>query len=84
MAQNTASEMMGISRPTFTGEYNKAFMKIAMAFVGGMAIKIVGGNVQFEKQWYKCQQCFKLIEGLENHIKCIGCETFTSNDLIIF
>lgn len=82
LSQDLAAEMMGISRPTFTRVYNRALKKIAKAFVEGMAIKIVGGNVQFEKQWYKCRKCFKLIEGMENHIKCFGCETFTHNELI--
>jgi predicted DNA-binding protein (UPF0251 family) len=82
MSQEAAAEMMGISRPTFTRIYNRALKKIAKAFVEGMAIKIEGGNVEFEKQWYKCQKCFKLIDGLDNHIKCNGCNSFTSNELI--
>lgn len=82
MSQDAASEMMGISRPTFTRIYNRALKKIAKAFVEGMAIKIEGGNVEFEKQWFKCQKCFKLIDGMENHTKCIGCNTFTDNELI--
>jgi uncharacterized protein len=82
LSQDDAAEMMGISRPTFTRVYNKALKKIARAFVEGMAIKIEGGNVEFEKQWYKCQKCFKLIEGLENHIKCKGCNSYASNELI--
>jgi predicted DNA-binding protein (UPF0251 family) len=82
MSQEAAAEMMGISRPTFTRIYNRALKKIAKAFVEGMAIKIEGGNVEFEKQWYKCQKCFKLIDGLDNHIKCKGCNSFTGNELI--
>ena len=82
MSQDAASEMMGVSRPTFTRVYNRALKKIAKAFVEGMAIKIEGGNVEFEKQWYKCQKCFKLIDGMENHTKCINCKTFTNNELI--
>jgi uncharacterized protein len=82
MSQDAAAEMMGISRPTFTRVYNRALKKIAKAFVEGLAIKIEGGNVEFDKQWYKCQKCFKLIEGLENHIKCIGCNSFANNELI--
>ncbi|MEI7828642.1 MAG: DUF134 domain-containing protein [Prolixibacteraceae bacterium] len=82
MSQDAASEMMGVSRPTFTRVYNRALKKIAKAFVEGMAIRIEGGNVQFEKQWYKCQKCFKLIDGMENHIKCIGCDNYANNELI--
>jgi len=82
MSQDAAAEMMGISRPTFTRVYNRALKKIAKVFVEGLAIKIEGGNVEFDKQWYKCQKCFKLIDGLENHIKCIGCNSFANNELI--
>ncbi|MEI6274472.1 MAG: DUF134 domain-containing protein [Prolixibacteraceae bacterium] len=82
MPQEAAAELMGISRPTFTRIYNRALKKIARAFVEGMAIRIEGGNVEFEKQWYKCQKCFKLFGGLENHIKCNGCNSFANNELI--
>jgi predicted DNA-binding protein (UPF0251 family) len=82
LSQDAAAELMGISRPTFTRVYNRALKKIAKAFVEGMAIKIEGGNVEFEKQWYKCQKCFKLIDGIENHIKCKGCNSFSKNELI--
>ena len=82
MPQEVAAELMGISRPTFTRVYNRALKKIARAFVEGLAIKIEGGNVEFEKQWYKCQKCFKLIDGMENHIKCVGCNSFANNELI--
>lgn len=81
LPQDEAAGMMGISRPTFTRVYNRALRKIAKAFVEGMAIKIEGGNVEFEKQWYKCQKCYKLIDGLENHIKCNGCNLFAGNEL---
>ena len=82
MPQEAAAELMGISRPTFTRVYNKALKKIARAFVEGLAIKIEGGNVEFEKQWYKCQKCFKLVDGIENHIKCVGCNSFANKELI--
>jgi predicted DNA-binding protein (UPF0251 family) len=81
LPQDEAAEMMAISRPTFTRVYNRALKKIAKAFVEGMAIRIEGGNVEFEKQWYKCQKCFKLIDGMENHIKCVGCKSFADKEL---
>jgi DNA-directed RNA polymerase subunit RPC12/RpoP len=73
---------MDISRPTFTRVYNSALKKIAQAFIECKAIEIEGGNVEFEKQWYKCKKCFKLIDGLENHIRCKGCELFGSKELV--
>jgi len=81
LTQDAAAEMMGISRPTFTRVYNRALKKIAKAFVEGMAIEIEGGQVEFEKQWFKCNKCFKLIEGMENHIKCKGCSSFANKEL---
>ena len=81
LTQDAAAEMMGISRPTFTRVYNRALKKIAKAFVEGMAIEIEGGQVEFEKQWFKCNKCFKLIEGMENHIKCKGCNSFANKEL---
>ena len=81
LTQDAAAEMMGISRPTFTRVYNRALKKIAKAFVECMAIEIEGGNVEFEKQWFKCNKCFKLIEGMENHIKCKGCSSFANKEL---
>ena len=81
LSQDVAAEMMGISRPTFTRVYNRALKKIAKAFVECLAIAIEGGNVEFEKQWFKCNKCFKLIEGMENHVKCKGCTSFANNEL---
>jgi len=81
LPQDIAAEKMGISRPTFTRVYNKALKKIAKAFVECMAIEIEGGQVEFEKQWYKCRKCFKLIDGLENHTKCKGCESYGNMEL---
>jgi len=82
LSQDLAAERMDISRPTFTRIYNRALKKIAKAFVECSSIEIEGGNVEFEKQWYKCKKCFKLIDGLENHIKCKNCKSFNENELI--
>lgn len=82
MPQDLAADKMGISRPTFTRIYNNALKKIAVAFVECKAIEIEGGNIEFNKQWYKCRKCYKLIEGLENHTQCKGCDTFGVNELI--
>jgi uncharacterized protein len=82
LPQEVAAERMDVSRPTFTRVYNSALKKIARAFVECMAIEIEGGHVEFEKQWYKCKKCFKLIEGLDNHTKCKGCTSFGNSELI--
>jgi len=82
LSQNEAAESMEISQPTLTRIYNSALIKIAQAFVEGKSIIIEGGNFEFEKEWFKCKKCFKLIEGLENHSKCEGCNKFGEEELI--
>ena len=83
LPQDVAAEKMDISRPTFTRIYNSALKKIARAFVECLAIEIEGGNVEFEKQWFKCKKCFKLVDGLENHIKCKNCSSFGNTELVM-
>jgi len=82
LSQNAAAESMEISQPTLTRIYNSALVKIAQAFVEGKSIIIEGGNFEFEKEWYKCKKCFKLIEGIENHVKCSGCNCYGKEELI--
>ena len=81
-SQDEAAELMNVSRPTFTRIYNKALKAIIKAFVEGKAIVIEGGNYQFDKEWFRCKKCYKLIEGLENHIKCSDCKIFGTSELV--
>ena len=81
LSQKDAAERMHISRPTLTRIYNSALIKIALAFVEGKSIYIKGGVFELEKDWFKCKICFKLIEGLENHIKCLDCNHYDTNEL---
>jgi predicted DNA-binding protein (UPF0251 family) len=82
MQQDQASKQMNVSRPTFTRIYNKTLKTIANAFVEGKAINIEGGNYNFEQDWYRCRKCFKLINGIKNHIPCINCTAYNENELI--
>jgi predicted DNA-binding protein (UPF0251 family) len=82
LSQDEAAEKMNVSRPTLTRIYNSALKKLTQAFVEGKTIFIKGGNIEFDKDWYKCKKCFKLIEGLENHTKCEGCKRFGTEELI--
>ena len=82
LMQEQAAEQMNVSRPTFTRIYNKALKTITKAFVEGKSIVISGGNFQFEKEWFRCKKCHKLIEGIDNHIKCEGCNMFGSDELV--
>jgi uncharacterized protein len=81
MNQEQAAVEMNVSRPTLTRIYEKARKTLATAFVEGKAILIEGGNVRFEKQWFRCKRCFKLIGGLENHVRCENCKHFSSDEL---
>jgi predicted DNA-binding protein (UPF0251 family) len=82
LSQEEAAEKMNVSRPTLTRIYNSALKKLTQAFVEGKTIFIKGGNIEFDKDWYKCKKCFRLIEGLENHTKCEGCKRFGTEELI--
>ena len=82
LSQEQAAEQMNVSRPTLTRIYNKAIKIIAKAFVEGKAIEIEGGNYEFDKDWYRCRKCFKLIQGINNHIKCKDCPDYNINELI--
>lgn len=82
LSQDEAAERMDVSRPTITRIYNSALLKIARAFVEGKSIIIEGGNFEFEKDWYKCKKCFKLIEGIENHTQCAGCNRYGTDELL--
>ena len=83
MNQEEAAVLMNVSRPTLTRIYEKARKTIAEAFVKGKMILIEGGEVSFEKQWYRCKRCFKLVDGLENHIRCQHCPTFNKDELTL-
>ena len=52
-----ASQIMGISRPTYTRIYESARRKVAQAFVLGKAIVFEGGKVYFDSEWYSCNGC---------------------------
>ena len=81
LSQEKAAELMNISRPTLTRIYNKALKNIAKAFIDGNAIKIDGGSYEFDKDWYRCRKCYKLIEGIDNHVKCKDCLDYNVNEL---
>ena len=81
-SQEEAAKKMNISRPTLTRIYNKAIKTLARAFVEGKAIEIRGGNYILEKEWFRCKKCHKLIQGIENHEKCLKCTEWQESELI--
>ena len=82
LPQEIAADRMEVSRPTLTRIYNSALKKIGLAFVEGKSIIIDGGDFEFDKDWYKCKRCFKLIAGIGNHSKCADCSSFGKEELI--
>lgn len=81
LMQEQAAEKMNVSRPTLTRIYESARKTIAKAFVEGKMIVIEGGNVDFGRQWFRCRKCYKLIDGVENHIPCKNCVSFGNEEL---
>ncbi|WP_396601000.1 DUF134 domain-containing protein [Algibacter sp. R77976] len=82
LSQDEAAEKMAVSRPTLTRIYNSALKKIGQAFVEGKSILIKGGDFEFEKEWYKCQTCFKLIDGVKDPSTCGDCPEDDKNELL--
>ncbi|HML84124.1 MAG TPA: DUF134 domain-containing protein, partial [Bacteroidales bacterium] len=76
LSQEDAAVSMEVSRPTLTRIYNSGLNKLARALVEGRIIRIQGGNYEFDKEWFKCKRCHKLIPGMENHVPCAGCLVF--------
>lgn len=52
-----ASDLMEVSRPTFTRIYASALKKIAQALVEGRGVLIEGGHIYFDSSWYYCSNC---------------------------
>ncbi len=57
LTQLEASVRMHISRPTFTRIYESARKKVAKAFIENKRISIEGGHVEFQADWYRCENC---------------------------
>jgi predicted DNA-binding protein (UPF0251 family) len=55
--QLKASELMDISRPTFTRIYREARKKLAIAIVEGRKFIIEGGKVWLDSTWHNCSDC---------------------------
>ena len=71
-----AAEKMEVSRPTFTRVYEKVRKKLATAFVEGKPIIIEGGDVEFDKQWYRCWSCNNVFHVPEGQTpQCTSCNS---------
>lgn len=77
MNHQEASELMGVSRPTFARIYESARRKIAKALVEAKEIVTVYGNVWMEKNWYICNNCnarFTIPKPIDKH-NCAVCHS---------
>lgn len=76
LKQEEAAKLMNVSRPTFTRIYSSCLQKLALAFTEGRSIVIEGGDVEFDKQWYRCNDCTTVFHHPdEGHPHCISCES---------
>ena len=76
LKQEEAARLMNVSRPTFTRIYSSCLEKLAKAFTEGRSIVIEGGDVEFDKQWYRCNDCTTVYHHPDaEHQGCISCES---------
>jgi uncharacterized protein len=74
--QCEAAVIMQVSRPTFTRIYLSARQKIAAAFIEGRQIIIEGGKVQYDQNWYLCNDCKCSFNKMEEiPVKCPLCSS---------
>lgn len=74
LKQEEAARLMNVSRPTFTRIYSSCLKKLALAFTEGCSIVIEGGDVEFDKQWYRCNKCNTVFHHPDaEHKECISC-----------
>ena len=57
LTQEEAAVHMDVSRPTLTRIYEEARKKVATAFVEGRDLIFRGGDIYFDKNWFKCNSC---------------------------
>jgi len=76
-----ASQVMNVSRPTFTRIYARARQKIAKALVEGKQISIEGGKVYFDSDWYKCNNCNCFFNNVEKNNTISNCPLCKSSDI---
>lgn len=82
LSHDEAATKMEVSRPTLTRIYNSAIKKVAQGFVEGKSILITGGDFEFNKNWFKCKTCYKLIDGIKDPKICGDCPDNEKNELI--
>jgi len=76
-----ASELMMVSRPTFTRIYASARQKIAQVLVEGRSLSIEGGKVYFDSDWFQCDHCGSTFNNPEKEKKVTECPLCGSPDI---
>jgi len=81
MNQVDAAKKMEVSRPTLTRIYDSARKKIAQALVNSLRIEIIGGQVEYEDEWLRCEKCNAVFQVVDANLEqsCPHCE---SRDLL--
>lgn len=80
LTQEEAAVYMDVSRPTLTRIYEEARNKVATAFVEGRDLIFRGGDIYFDKNWYKCKSCQASFSDYSEEDVC--CPVCNSSDLI--
>ena len=79
--QVEASQVMGISRPTYARIYESARRKVAQAFIKGKPIVFEGGKVYFDSEWYTCIKCGCWFNQPANEEEVTRCALCSSPDV---
>lgn len=79
-----ASELMEVSRPTFSRIYSNSRQKIATSFVEGRQIIVEGGKVYFDSDWYHCENCKCYFNNTEREKEVENCPLCSSWFVIVY
>ncbi len=77
-----AAERMDISRPTFTRLIKSARNKIAQAIIGVKQLVFEGGNIQLQRNLFRCLKCGKVFPIEIGEEVPSGCPECNSDKLI--
>ncbi len=80
LTQEEAAKYMDVSRPTLTRIYEEARNKVATAFVEGRDLLFRGGDIFFDKNWFKCNSCQASFSDYSEKVS--NCPVCKSEDLI--
>lgn len=80
LTQEEAAVFMDVSRPTLTRIYEEARNKVATAFVEGRDLIFRGGDIYFDKNWYKCNACKASFSVYDEEVK--SCPVCGAADLV--